>query len=1062
MALGIILACCRWAFALDPSLDISQYAHASWKIRDGFSKGIITSFAQTPDGYLWLGTELGLLRFDGVRSVAWQPPPGEHLPHTYIRSLLAARDGTLWIGTWTGLAIWKDGKLTRYPEFAGQSVDALLEDREGTIWAGVYTTPAGRLCAIQGGSARCFGEDGSLGLAVESLYEDSGGNLWAAAATGLWRWKPGAPEHYPLLDPVVLTGMPQSLIASDNGALLVATRGGIQQLVNGKPEAYPLPGAGRQINPNTLLRDRNGGLWIGTTRGLLHVYHGRTDVFTQSEGLSGESIVVLFEDREGNIWVATQDGLDRFRNFAVPTITAKQGLSVTSGMGTSWPSLRRSNASIWSVVAARDGSVWLGNLDGLSRWKDGQITNYPTRSAQAQRSAQTMTGNAKPEQELTGLAAASGPRAMRGVSEIADSGLQDDVGSLFQDDQGRIWVSTLNGVGYMENDRFIPVSALPGREVYSIAGDRAGNLWISEQVYGLFHLLGGRVIERIPWAKLGRKDWAIASLSDPVQGGLWLGFREGGVVYFKDGQVGASYSATDGLGEGRVTGFQLDQDGTLWAATEGGLSRLKNGRIATLASKNGLPCDTVHWMMEDDAHSVWLYMACGLVRIARPELEAWGSDPKRTIQAKVFDSSDGVRSQGHVGGFSPHVAKSADGKLWFLPLDGVSVIDPRHLPFNKLPPPVHVEQITADRKAYWQNSSGGASSTPPRLPPRVRDLVLDYTALSFVAPEKVLFRYKLEGRDRDWQDVGTRRQAFYDNLPPGNYRFRVAACNNSGVWNEAGDTLDFSIAPAYYQTLWFRTLCVAAFLVLLWGAHQLRLRQLAQQFNMTLEARVSERTRIARELHDTLLQSFHGLLFRFQAVSDLLPERAAEAKRKLDSTIDQAAAAITEGRDAVQHLRSSTAVTNDLAVAIGALGRELAANQASHIRAGFRIEVEGAPRDLHPILRDEFYRIAGEALRNAFKHAQARQIEVEIRYEERKLSLCVRDNGKGIDSKILGEKPPAGHFGLGGMRERAEIAGGRLDVWSEVGAGTQVDLSIPASLAYAAPKTPRRFWLAKT
>jgi signal transduction histidine kinase len=233
---------------------------------------------------------------------------------------------------------------------------------------------------------------------------------------------------------------------------------------------------------------------------------------------------------------------------------------------------------------------------------------------------------------------------------------------------------------------------------------------------------------------------------------------------------------------------------------------------------------------------------------------------------------------------------------------------------------------------------------------------------------------------------------------------------------------------------------------LLWALYRLRLYQLAQRFNIRLEERVNERTRIARELHDTLLQSFHGLLFKFQTVSDLLPE--GKAKQQLDSTIDQAAEAITEGRDAVQDLRSSTAVTNDLAIAIGALGRELAANQADHIRAGFRIDVEGASRDLHPILRDEVYRIAGEALRNAFKHAQARQIEVEIRYEERKLSLCVRDNGKGIDPKVLGKEGPAGHFGLGGMRERAEIAGGRLDVWSEVGAGTEVEMSVPASIAY--------------
>jgi PAS domain S-box-containing protein len=338
------------------------------------------------------------------------------------------------------------------------------------------------------------------------------------------------------------------------------------------------------------------------------------------------------------------------------------------------------------------------------------------------------------------------------------------------------------------------------------------------------------LVEQIPWAKLGHSSLAFALAADPSQGGLWLGFSQGGVAYFKDGRVRASYTTADGLGEGRVSALQVDRDGTLWAATEGGLSRVKNGRVATLTSKNGLPCDAVHWVVEDDDHAFWLNMACGLVRLGRPELDRWVADPLRTIQATVFDSSDGVGVHSNlISASSPRVAKSQDGKLWFLAGDGISVFDPRDLLFNELPPPVHIEQIIADRKTYWQNSSGDASSRPPRLPPRVRDLTIDYTALSFVAPEKVRFRYKLEGWESDWQDAGNRRQAFYDNLPPGNYRFRVAACNNSGVWNEAGDTLDFSIAPAYYQTIWFRALCAAVALALVWALFQLRIRQLQNQ-----------------------------------------------------------------------------------------------------------------------------------------------------------------------------------------------------------------------------------------
>jgi signal transduction histidine kinase len=291
------------------------------------------------------------------------------------------------------------------------------------------------------------------------------------------------------------------------------------------------------------------------------------------------------------------------------------------------------------------------------------------------------------------------------------------------------------------------------------------------------------------------------------------------------------------------------------------------------------------------------------------------------------------------------------------------------------------------------------------------------------------------------------RHVHYTNLPPGNYRFRVMAANNSGVWNEAGALLDFSIAPAFYQTTWFRLACVALFLALLWAGYQLRIRQLATEFNRTMEARVSERTRIARDLHDTLLQSFQGLLLRFHSASKLLPARPEEAKQRLDSAIDQAAAAITEGRDAIQGLRSSAVETNDLANGITAIAEELRRDASAEDAPAIDIEIEGATRNLNPLVRDEACRIAGEALRNAFRHAQARRIIVEIRYDKRQFRLRVRDDGKGIDEDIIRQQL-AGHFGMSGMRERAETVGGTLEVWTKIDAGTQVELSIPGSIAY--------------
>ena len=985
--------------ALNPSLDVSQYAHTSWTVRDGFSLGNIYAMAQTPDGYLWLGSEFGLFRFDGVHPVQWQPPAGQKLPDKNINALLVTRDGTLWIGTFAGLVTWSDGKLTSHPELGRDFVASLFEDRDGTVWVGLLehaASHAGRLCAIRNGSAQCLGEDGSLGRAVWALYQDSSGTLWAAAQSGLWRIKPGPPKQFPT--PTELVGLNKT----DEGRLLVAMHGaGFMHLVGGKLKSYPIRGAinsttllrDRDVDSNKLLRDRDGGLWIGTVqRGLIHVHQGRTDIFTKSDGLSGDVILSMLEDREGNVWVASTGGLDRLTELPVATISMKQGLPSDANH---------------AVLAARDGSVWFGAPEnGLTKWENGKTTTF--RKA---------------------------------------NGLPDDATqSLFQDFDGRIWVSTVRGLAYSKQGRFIRTNAVPAGDVHFIAGDKLGNLWLSESKR-LVHIVDERVAEDLPWSELG--DGADALLPDAKQGGVWLAFwRTGGVSFFRDHRIRARYTAADGLGEGHVPDLQLDGDGAIWAATQGGLSRIKDGRIATLTTKNGLPCNEIHWSIEDDDHALWLNSVCGLVRITRSELDAWIANPNRRIDTRVWDASDGVRlSSNAPSTYAPRVAKSIDGKIWFV-AGIVQVVDPHHLAINKLAPPVHVEQIIADKKTYWQSLQGAVHSTL-HLPARNHDLQIYYTALSLVAPEKVHFKYKLEGQDPDWREVVNDRDVQYSNLGPGTYRFRVIASNNSGVWNEQGDSIEFSVDPAYYQTNWFRALCAALFLALLWAAYQFRVRQLHQQFEMTLGARVGERTRIARELHDTLLQSFHGLLLRFQTVSQLLPERPTEAKEKLDSAIKQAAEAITEGRDAVQGLRASTVQSNDLALAISTLGEEFAADPGNHRSAAFRVAVEGEARNLHPILRDEIYKIAAESLRNAFRHAQAQRVEVEIRYDDEQFRLRVRDDGKGIDPTVLSGQGSKGHYGLHGMRERATLSGGKLAVWSEVGAGTEVELCIPASAAYA-------------
>src|SRR5882672_1687172 len=1010
----ITLACllqawCPPALALDPTLDVSQYAHTAWKIRDGFPKSQINSIAQTPDGYLWLGTEFGLFRFDGVKATPWQPEPSHSLPSSSISILVAARDGTLWIGTVKGLASWTGDKLTRYPELDGKHVAALLEDSEGSIWASTNELGTAQLCVIRNGNPTCYGEEVGRGFGIFSLYEDGKRNLWVGVHDGVWQWKPGVPKFHAL--PGVPDGI-QALSADDDGALLVGQRDGVHRLVDGKVEAFPVDGPIQPFRAKKILRDRDGGLWIGTSdRGLIHIHQGRPDVFASADGLSGEAVSSLFEDREGNIWSSTGAGLDRFRTFAVTSFSTKQGLS---------------NGRVGSVLAAKDGSVWFGTSVGLRRWNNGRL-------------------------EVPGTGGGSRDGTLNGLVPH----------SLLQDRRGRIWVTTSDGAGYLEGERFISVAGVPGGNVQGITEDSAGNLWMANLEFGLFRVSPRNEIQQFPWPTLGHDDFASVLAADPLRGGVWLGFARGGVLYFADNRAREAYAADQGLAEGRVTDLRVDPDGTLWAATEGGLSRLKDGRGSTLSSKNGLPCDGVHWMVQE-ADDSWLMTPCGLVRVARLELDAWAAaanhDPgtNRTIRVAVHDSSDGVRLSAGGGGYTPQVTKTVDGKLWFHNRENVSVFDPHRIPFNALPPPVQIEQIVADRKSYAVSSAGA----PVRLPPRVRDLQLDYTALSFVAPEKMLFRYKLEDYDREWHDAGPRRQAFYNDLPPGHYRFRVTASNNSGVWNEAGASLDFSVAPAYYQATWFRASCAALFLALLGVVYELRRRHLERQFSVRIEERVGERTRIARELHDTLLQSFQGILLMFQAAAGSLPDRPAEAQQRLAGVINRAEQAITEGRDAVRALRVSTLVTNDLARDICAFGEKLAAEQPGGSARDFRVSVAGTSRDLVPLVRDEVFRIAREALRNAFQHAQAERIEVGVRYGRRRFRLSVRDNGHGIASAVLAEGGRKGHFGLTGMRERAQLAGGKLAIRSGLDSGTEIELTIPASRAYARSSRLRR-WLSR-
>jgi signal transduction histidine kinase/ligand-binding sensor domain-containing protein len=996
-----VLAATAWA--VDPDRQITQYAHTAWRIQDGFLNGVPNAVTQTTDGYLWIGTQAGLMRFDGVRFVPWKPTSGEELSSSNITALLGARDGSLWIGTDSGLSHLVDGDLFQDPDRPGGVTD-IIQRANGEIWFSHYQRieTAWGICKVVGAQTQCYyGKNNGI-----PLVEDGSGSLWTGYGATLTRWQLGSPSTYAQHGLRLRATGVHSLALARDGSIWVGMQNGgrgagLQQFKNGTWKPF----IAQRFDSSTLtvtalLLDRKNTLWVGTGQGLYRIRGRQVDHYGSSEGLSGDYVsnMGVYEDREGNIWVATSQGLDCFRDLPVTTYTIPEGFPT---------------GEVDSVFASRDGTIWSGS------------TNY-----------------------LVGL------RQERTPVIEAQRAPGDVVYALLEDHAGRLWVGVDDFLTIYKNGIFRRIDKPDGKPVGSIVGmteDVERNIWV--ETIGpprtLFRIQDFEVRETFPAPQMPE---ARRIAPDPG-GGIWLGLIRGDLARYKNRKLEIypfRHSAVPGR-DTEVNQLLVTSEGAVLGATNFGVIAWRNGTQQTLTVQNGLPCDGVHALVFDNQGNLWLYLQCGLVEVPETEMEKWWQKPDAVVHFRLLGSLDGVRpGQAPFGGG----ARSPDGRLWFANEYALQVVDPDHLSRNPIPPPVHVEEIIADRRSY-------APGRNLSLPSLTRDLEIDYTALSFMAPQKVRFRYKLEGRDAGWQEPGTRRQAFYTDLHPGKYHFRVIACNNDGLWNEEGAMLDFSVAPAWYQTSWFRMSCVVVFLVLLWGTYRLRIQHLQHQFAIGLEARVNERTRIARDLHDTLLQSFQGLILRFQAATNLLPERPLDAKQRFESAIDQAAQAVTEGRDAVQELRSSTVETNDLAMAISALREELQADGTIADSTLFRMAVEGTPRNLHPILWDEVYRIAGETLRNAFRHARARQVEVEIHYDARQFRLRVRDDGKGIDPEILGKHPRPGHFGLHGMRERAKIVGGQLDVWSELDSGTEVELSIPASRAYATPSTRRSWWSRK-
>jgi len=977
------------ARALNPERRISQYGHTAWRMRDGFFSSTAHAITQTPDGYLWIGTENGLIRFDGVRFVPWTPPAGQKLDNR-IFSVLGTRDGSLWVSTGKGVSRVRNGSVTTIDISAGRA-GAMVADREGTgVWIvrSRVSDEKGPLCHLTERGMECQGKNAGIPYASSAqLAGVADGSFWFGGRFGVSHWKAGKTTHHfekELGSNEGLFGL-TAVAAGPGGEVWI----GMEPQVPGDPPlrhfdgktwtTHDLPRMGQAtVEVLSLFVDRHQALWIGTsTHGIFRMHGGVVDHFGMADGLSSEYAGEFFQDHEGNLWVLTSQGVDVFRELRVASYSVREGLTTDS---------------VSSLVATPDGRVWLGNVGALDVIQGGSVS--------AVRPAQGLPGRT--------------------------------ISSLFTDHAGALWVGVDEKLFVYEQGKFQPITRADGEPVglvNVITEDVAHDLWV--RAGPNFYRIRDRKIQET-LAASATLPAAFSMAPDP-KGGIWLGHRNGALARYRDGRV-EHFPAPKGAEEGSVMGLIVDPDGSVWASVMKGLVRLAGKQRRVLTVRNGLPCEGFYALQDDDRGGLWLYGQCGLVSIARSELEKWWAQPDTVVKLTVLDLLDGV--QPGMATFQPASSRTADGRLWFTNDRIVQMVDPARLEGNRIAPAVHIEQVVADRRAYEPRPG-------LRLPALTRDLEISYTALSFVHPQKVRFRYRLEGRDTGWQEPGTRRQAFYSDLPPGTYKFRVIACNNDGVWNEVGASLDLSIAAAWYQTRWFLALSVIAALLFAWMLYRLRLRKVARDMSARFDTRLAERTRIARELHDTLLQTIQAskLVAETMAVSGD-PARVQKGAAQLSDWLGRA---MREGREALNSLRTSTIQENDLAHAFRLAAEEsLAEKSMGPASMTFSVSVTGTPRDLHPIVRDEIYRIGYEAIRNATAHSQGTRLQIELRYDK-DLTLRIRDDGTGIPAD-LAESGRPGHFGLQGMRERASRIGATLTLTTTT--GTDVTLLVPAAIVF--------------
>lgn len=974
--LGGALAVVAPIYALDPSLALTQYIHRIWQVTQGLPQAAIYSIWQTHEGYLWLGTQTGLVRFDGVRFTTFDNPNVPALKNAWVGNLLEDQQHNLWIGTNdVGLFRLRDGVVKRFSFADGlpsDSVHCLVPGRTGDLW--VCTSQG--LARITGEKIVAYGP--AQGLPTDTILaaaQTHDGTLWVAdeqSRLGVWNGK--QLRNHPLKS-LPGYGSVRALLSSGDGAIWVGTTHGLIRIQAGQERLFTVKDGLADNGVFSLAQSQDGSLWVGTKNGFSRMRKGEIESFRVNQGLSQSTVFAMYEDQEGDLWVGTKHGLNQFMDGRAVPFTASEGLP--------------SNET-GPVFQDHRGAVWVGTLDaGLGRFDGRRFTVLTTK----------------------------------------DGLVSNSIYALAEDATGDLWVGTGGGLSRLRDGRiaetFTPARGLPAGRVQCLFRDHANRLWIGTSA-GLVTLQDGRL--SAPVGGPGGMRLSILALGEDGARHLFVATEGGGLRVLENGRL--REFAPDGTSVRDVDALYQDPDGSLWMGTLGsGLRLWKDGRLFLYGVKDELFDDEVYGIARDAQDRLWMACSKGIFGVNRSDLLRFAAGQIPNFQSTPYSPTDVLRTIECKAGVQPAAWRMQDGSLWFSTIRGLLVIDPKGLLRKLQPPEVVIEEVTVN-----------GQSEPPaeiaQLPPGQKNLEFRYTGLAYRLPGRITFRHKLEGFDKNWIDAGTRREAYYANLPPGKYRFHVTACNIDGTCNDAGGTVAFTLAPFYYQRAWFWPLVALAAALAAWLVYQVRIQALKEHFRIIL----AERKRIARELHDNLIQGFSGVTMQMQALAARWP--GSNESKVLEEIIQDAGTCLREARQSVAGLRNSTGPKSGLSSAIAQAARQI--TETGDIR--LRLNLDEGPTDLGAEAEYNLLRIAQEAVTNSVKHSGAHTIEVALQSEPDAVRLSIRDDGTGLPSEDHARSVP-GHYGLTGMRERATQIGAQLQLDSAPGEGTTVRVVLPAGKA---------------